>query len=219
MYDYQAWLNRANEFVHKLRSIPQVDIDTYEVGPPLSEAQLASLDRNLRIPLPGPIRKFLSGASLFDLNYYWDFDVPTPPAVLELFPGKSGINGGLTLCDCNDLVDQQRQMLEAVDEAEPHCLEIVRGCFPFATVGNGAQLCLLNGRDDGPVVYVEFLGHGCLQIAESFDSFLENWEGTGYLNPLGCPFEGPDFMLQALPARFLDGKSSGAAQFRQALGF
>lgn len=157
--------------------------------------------------------------SLFDLNYYWDLELPSPQVLHDLFPRKSGINGGITLCNVNEFADRQRELLETVDEADDESRDVVQNSFPFGIVGNGAQLCILDARDDGPVVYVEFLGQSCLVIAESFDSFLENWEGVGYLNMLNCPFELPGSTYSSLPSRFIEGSHSGARAYLKALGF
>ena len=192
MPDYTSWITRAVEFTEGLRSLPGDIQVTVEVSPPINEAQVAALNSRLRLKLPGPIVHFLTTASAKCLcEYWWEPSAPLRRQLDELFPSKTFVFGGSSLCHWDKFDSNERgrdDTGEALQRDYPEDARFWLNSVPFYEAGDGDCLGLYVGTDwmgeEYPVVKLD--QHGCgwsKVVAPSFDEFLSVWEELNYLHP------------------------------------
>jgi hypothetical protein len=208
MVNYGQWIQRAVAFTERVRTFPgDVGVES-RVGPPLSEADLRALEAKFRLPIPAPIRRFLTqGSEDCYCYYYCDPPAPYPERLGEVV--SDYLVGGASLCEVNGfdppdgkpgsvslayMLSGLSDMADAVEEwGMTRESELWRNSFPFCHVGNGDLLGLyMDGsrrEDDYLVLYIDHdadaeLGVYSRFIDESFDTFLSHWEDLFYINPL-----------------------------------
>jgi|GEM_PF-2595289 len=177
MFDYKGWVERAQKFVTEVA--PQAPHDECRacanIAPPLTELQLQQLQTKTGQPLPLELQRFwLTASQHCDCSYYLE--------IIEdkrYYGGAAFINA-LTLAqeisNCHDWADG----LDDDPEMQAFWLQSI----PFLAMDNGDYLGLYTSvsQDNPPVVYLSHDDESSI-IAESFTSFLENWEQLCYLGP------------------------------------
>jgi hypothetical protein len=191
MLDYRAWAERAKKFTASLKSLPGRITVQAEVQPALSESEVLAISSRLRLPLPQPICAFLTTASAnCSCEYWWK-----PPEELQarleaLFPIKTFIFGGASLCDSSQFEVNERgcrDTAEVLEQVYPEDARLWFNAVPFHECGNGDYIGLYVGDDrrgdEFPVVYLNHDGYGgSMALAPSFDEFLVAWEELDYVH-------------------------------------
>lgn len=73
LFDYAAWVHRAQQFVRALEGRPGFTVISSDVSPPLTRMQLDALGRRLGRPLPSALRLFLKlGAAGMNCRYTFE---------------------------------------------------------------------------------------------------------------------------------------------------
>lgn len=189
MLDYRAWVERAVEFTKRLGSLPGDIHFTAELRPPMNPKEVEALSDRLRIPLPEPLRVFLTHASSScRCEYSWEPTADFRGRLLELFPSSTFIFGGASLCDSDWFEEHEGgcfDMATAYEATQPDEARVWANSVPFHPVGNGDYFALCVGgespNDELPVIYLDHEGNAAKQLARSFDEFLTAWEQLSYI--------------------------------------
>jgi len=110
--DYAAWVQRALAFVERCRRLPGTVNVEAAVAAPLNGEALRNLQKQLRIPLPACVARFLTEASAACGCHYWWEPVPFGQATRgasfgDVLKEHCFIYGGARLCVANDLGNHQ----------------------------------------------------------------------------------------------------------------
>jgi hypothetical protein len=186
MFGYSQWVGRAVAFINALRTLPGEVTSEVAVAPPLSESEVSKYEHGLRVPIPKPVREFLTnGSASCHCRYTWTPIGQNLAVLQELFPAKSYIYGGASLCNVEDFASFQIGCSDWVSEWSDASDDKIlwRRSFPFASIGNGDYLALdVAIQDVAPVVYLGHDGSGqSCRLAGSFQQFLLDWEQICYL--------------------------------------
>jgi hypothetical protein len=204
MLDYAKWLQRALEFMERLRGLPHaVDYSTtsrhepgtyrieVSIAPALSEDRIRDLAQSCRLPIPEPLKRFWSEASQHcRCTYWWNAPKEFHHQLDVALPhwGGETISGGPEFSSVDDIVSFPQDCLDWADhfrEQSPKDARFWEHSIPFIPVGNGDHIGLYvrDNPDDPPVCYLSHEGCGasCI-LAPNFDSFLTSWEQVGYLH-------------------------------------
>jgi hypothetical protein len=191
MVDYRTWVNRAIAFTQSLSSLRGEVSVTAELHSPISHSKVGALNKKLRLPLPPPLVDFLTTASGNCVcSYWWKPPEELQSDLEELFPYKSFILGGATLCNAEQFEDNEIGCYdtgEAMQRDYPADGKLWLSSVPFYEQGNGDYLALYVGADrpgnDYPVVYLDHDGCGYSRLlSASFDEFLGSWEELSYIH-------------------------------------
>jgi hypothetical protein len=190
--EFSDWMARAHNFMQSIRQLGgKLECFEETALPPLSDAKIRSLERELPRPLPKPIRRFLKeGSAGFDYWYCWEPPKRRLPLLHKAFPGESAAYGRALFCPADQLcsfLEDCRNMAEFswLDDPEfAHEQACWRRCFPFARMFNSDYLAL-DPIDDAEEPRVVYLAHddASSPIAESFSSFLAAWAALCYIGP------------------------------------
>ena len=187
--DYQAWVERAKQFIGDFRRSHPTMKAGAEFGPPATPERIAEVEAVIGRPLHRQYRAFLLTASGdCDFRYWWK---PTTEAQAEA--SKSAfdtvdIPGGLESFANLAYMERDFPITRELAEGEawgdePFC----RNPLPIGIIGNGDEIAI--DLDSDVVVY---LAHDDVSyvLARDFDSFLASWEAICFLDPgLTLPFD------------------------------
>ncbi len=192
MVDFKRWAERAVDFTKRLRSLPGEIKVSAELAPPMSPPDAQALSGQLRLPLPAPLLAFLTTASCKCFcEYWWEPPAEFTGRLQDLFPVKTFIFGGASLCDSTEFATNERGCWDTADALAgdyPEDARLWSESVPFYECGNGDYVALYLGRgrkeDDCPVVYLCHDGYGASRVlAPSFEEFLIQWEQLCYIHP------------------------------------
>lgn len=225
LFDYSAWVRRAQQFVLALEGRPGFTVVSSVVSPPLERMRVDALARRLDQPVPGALRLFLQlGAAGLDCRYTFECDDDDEAAVdtaRELFPFAYEIYGGACIGPAHELpgfahscAEQAKVFLTDHDSDKADEWE---AALPVIAIGDGDYIALegntIKDPDDPPVLYLSNDGDDEL-LAESFTAFLTTWERLCYIGPEFPLLE----RLRDAGEGFLDPDSPEADQLRHLLG-
>jgi hypothetical protein len=203
-FDYAGWVSRAQAFVDRIAGLPDVELRSREVDPPLSREQIDGVAAAVGRPIPEALRRLLvEGASRVDCAYAYEPADETLTALQAVLPDETRIYGGARLCaaaelrECAQLAAEWANETWVADEADQQTLW--EAALPFAALENGDYLAL-DTRGEAPDPPVLYLCHDddSSLLAPSFSEFLARWERLCYLGPehwLLDPFLGEDGTL------------------------
>jgi hypothetical protein len=191
MLDYGQWVRRAVAFNERLRALPgNIEVDI-QVEPPWDEARVESLSKTLRLPIPAPIRRFLTSASAnCSCKYFWDPPGDYDKRAREIVGTQ--LQGGPCLCGTSDFERVLTSFLDAGDANEelgwPQERLLWHNSFPLCEEGSGNSLGLFLRphcpEEEYPVVYLSYEPGGYSRILDTnFDQFLTHWEEWCYVWP------------------------------------
>jgi hypothetical protein len=183
-FDYAAWVERARRFVEELARVPGTDIRSTAVAPLAASAQLAAVEQQLGLTLPGSLRAFFTlGSAGVDCHYAYE---PGDGVLGNILPDENRIFGGARLGPLSELPAFARSAAEWAAEtwvAEvPDQQALWTSALPFARMDNGDYLAVALGGPDPPVVYLNHDDDSSV-IAPSLAEFLHAWERLAYLGP------------------------------------
>jgi len=209
-FDYAGWVARAKAFVDRIAGLPDVEVRSRDVDPPLAPEQVDRIVAAVGRPIPEALRRFLSaGASRVDCAYgYWPA-AEGLEALQAVLPDEIRVYGGARLCAASELPDYARSTTEWARETwvadDPDQRTLWEAGLPFAALANGDYLAL-DTRVESPDPAVLYLCHddSSSLLAPGFTEFLTRWEQLCYIGPehwLLEPFLGPDGTLDAQTER------------------
>lgn len=214
-FDYAAWVERARRFVNQLARVPRAAVRSTSVAPPAAIAEVATVEKELGVALPGSLRElFTLGSAGLDCHYVFEPDAGVIDAIL---PDETRIFGGARLGPLPELPAFSGSAVEWAAEtwvAEmPDQAAIWKAALPFAQMDNGDYLALdLRSADlDPPIVYLNH-DDDSLVLASDLATFLNAWERLVYVGPEHW------LLLEFVDGRgFLDPESDRAARLRRML--
>jgi hypothetical protein len=189
MLDYAAWVQRAREFVERLRSVPgdmRIEID---IAPPISRTELAPLIAASRLPVPECLIRFWTEASrCCKCTYWWKVPPELENQLRILAPPwrQNYFWGGVDFIGVDSFLGDLEYLPDvgACLKDSPKDRRFWENSVPLFHVGNGdtVGLYVRDGSDNPPVASMSHEGYGSSDVfAPSFDDFLVNWERIGYL--------------------------------------
>jgi hypothetical protein len=209
-FDYAGWAARARRFVERIEGLPDVEVRSRDVEPPLAPEQVERIAAAIGRPIPDALRRFLTeGASRMDCAYAYEPDDAGLEELRSVLPDETRIYGGARLCAAAELPDYARSTADWARETwvadDPDQRVLWEGGLPFAALDNGDYLAL-DTRGGSPDPAVLYLCHDDASslLARSFTEFLARWEQLCYLGPehwLLDPFVGPDGTLDVQTER------------------
>jgi hypothetical protein len=208
--DFAGWVARARAFVDRIAGLPNVEVRSREVDPPLAWQHVDRLAAAIGRPIPDALRQFLCvGARRVECAYAYGPDGHGLEALQAVLPDESEIYGGARLGAAAELPEYARSAAAWARETwvaeEPDQRMLWEAGMPFAALDNGDYLALDTRGEAGdpPVLYLCHDDSSSV-LAPSFTAFLTRWERLCYIGPehwLLAPFRGPDGALDALSER------------------
>jgi len=188
MFDYAAWLERAQGFVNGIQALPGEVQVWGDIAPALSAREADRLARQLPNGLPSVLRDFLTqGSSRCEYRFWWE---PPEPLRVEIegVLDQTFVDGGPAFFNSSGLVSLEEERLGWVDCFEGNCdarqsdRDLWMRCTAFASIDNGDMLAIdaSSHQQDPPVAYLCHDGESSI-IASSFSQFLRHWEAMSYI--------------------------------------
>jgi hypothetical protein len=203
MFDYAAWLRRAELFVRGLKKFPGELHVNVDIAPPLSIDETNALCASLPFELPRPLYDFFTaGSASVDFYFLWEPTELDLPLLWQAIPDEHEVWGGLRCFSACAFGENgwARDIVVRKPDIPLQDGHLWNECIPFVHIPNGDYLALHVQRDDGrmPVLY---LSHdawdtsSAFEIAPSLEQFLIDWEQLCYIGPeiwLLCHFLNDD---------------------------
>ncbi len=165
------------------------EISPLEMASPASESDIASIEAQLKHPIPSDLRRLFATFSRH-IQFGWDWLNPLDLEEFHFPRFYGGIRLGLSLkalpglqdclLDTDTLNIQEKAWMEA---DYPDVLSLEAQAFPFLEVGNGD--CLVIDLRDG---HVKYLSHDDPDetgkvLGQDFHHFMGQWSALGCLGP------------------------------------
>src|SRR5262245_31711878 len=109
MFDMQAWLRRAEEFVRGLSHLPRRLTIEISIHPPCPQEELSHTESALSSSIPAPLRQFyLTASTSCKCHYSWHPEEEQLEQLRQIFAYEHGIYGGPSIIALKDLPEAYR---------------------------------------------------------------------------------------------------------------
>jgi hypothetical protein len=194
MLDFAKWSKRAVAFIGALRGFPgKADIQI-DVGSPYALDRIRALSAGCPLQIPDALMNWYLSVGSCHCTYFLDIPVAFEQQMKFALPDTKAdtLWGGVDLIDLPDAAAMPNDCAEIAsvfqEDGFSNDARLWANSFPFMREGSGDFIGLYveDNTTDAPVVYLSHEGYGASQvISPSFEQFLGDWEGLGYI---GCHY-------------------------------